>query len=96
MVRQKGQQINKDRGPQGHHIKKKAGPAVGSYNVRESLEKAVEPNKTWFFKKGPKTNFIEQHAKAKKFIPGVGKYGEKADMAFTKLSTPVTSLRRRR
>ena len=75
-----------------HHVKRSKDPAPGSYNVRESLERAVDPVRAWAFKKGPKVNYVEQHAKAKSKVPAPGRY-EKADVQFKNLSKPVTSMR---
>lgn len=94
-IRTKGQQVNKERGVTAHHTKKSKDPAPGSYNVRESLERAVDPNRNWEFKKGPKVNCVEEYAKRKSKVPGVGKY-EKADNQIKNLSKPVMSMRRSR
>ena len=80
----------------GIRFKKTKEPAPGSYNIEESIKKTQ-----WGFSnihvisKCKKKDFLEQYAKSKSAVPGVGKYKE-TERGFQILSKPPTSLMRRR
>ena len=72
-------------------------PAVGSYNV----DSAVRTSTQWknqprcIFDKVKGDRYLDQAAKNKKWVPGVGHYKE-YEKQYNSLSIPPTSLRRRR
>lgn len=95
--REKGQQVKGSRGGSHAHITlKKKDPAPGTYEEIKSIEKTQRHNIQWAFSKGKRTSFFEQIAEKKKKIPGVGQYANLEKSMDNCLSSPPTSLKRRR
>ena len=77
-------------------FKKTKDPAPGSYNIEESIKKTQwGASNIHVISKCKKKDFLEQYAKSKSAVPGVGKYKE-TERGFLILSKPPTSLMRRR
>ena len=80
----------------GIRFKKSKDPAPGSYNIEESIKKTQwGASNIHVISKCKKKDFLEQYARSKSAIPGVGKYKE-TERGYLILSKPPTSLMRRR
>ena len=80
----------------GIRFKKSKDPAPGSYNIEESIRKTQwGSSNIHVISKCKKKDFLEQYAKSKSAVPGVGKYTE-TERGYRVLSKAPTSLMRRR
>ena len=80
----------------GIRFKKSKDPAPGSYNIEESIKKTQwGASNIHVISKCKKKDFLEQYARSKSAVPGVGKYKE-TERGYLILSKPPTSLMRRR
>lgn len=84
-------------GPHSHVIPKTHDPGPGQYkNLEEGIVKTQDVKRDCIFTKTKRETFIDRLSTAKKVIPGVGTYAKKESAQDNCLSTPLSSLKRRR
>ena len=76
--------------------KKTNEPAVGTYEETKCIEKTQRHRVEWGFLKGPRVTAFDKIVNSKKTIVGVGHYANAENALDRCLSTPPTSLKRRR
>lgn len=96
--RERNQSLKDSRaGPHSHVIPKVHEPGPGTYkNLEDAVVKTQEVKRDCIFTKSKRHTFIDRLSATKKVIPGVGTYTKKESAQDNCLSTPLSSLKRRR